>query len=124
MTVYWRCYPVGTVVVKPRPQWSLAAAVMGAVDGFTRGLAVDLAPTRVNCVSPGFVKTEVRLFHTLLRQCDRERISSTNSAAIQLWNNFSPEARQKMFDDAAESLLVKHVADADEIAEAYLFVMK
>jgi len=90
---------VGTVVVKPRPQWSLAAAVMGAVDGFTRGLAVDIAPTRVNCVSPGFVKTE-------------------------LWNNFSPEARQKMFDDAAESLLVRHVADADEIAEAYMFVMK
>ena len=50
---------LGTVVVKPRPQWSLAAAVMGAVDGFTRGLAVDLGPTRVNCISPGFVKTEV-----------------------------------------------------------------
>lgn len=68
MPVYWRFYPAGTVVVKPRPQWSLAAAVMGAVDGFTRGLAVDMAPTRVNCISPGFVKTEVRLFTK--RFCD------------------------------------------------------
>ena len=42
----------------------------------------------------------------------------------KLWNNFAPEVRQKMFDDAAESLLVKHVADPDEIAEAYMFVMK
>ena len=43
---------------------------------------------------------------------------------LKLWNNFAPEVRQKMFDDAAESLLVKHVADPDEIAEAYMFVMK
>lgn len=35
------------------------AAVTGAADALTRGLAVDLAPTRVNVVSPGVVKTEV-----------------------------------------------------------------
>lgn len=29
-----------------------------------------------------------------------------------------------MFNDSAKKLLVKHVADADEVAEAYLFVMK
>lgn len=51
---------VGSVVVKPRKSWSLAAGLMGAVDSLTRGLAVDLAPIRVNVVSPGLVKTEVR----------------------------------------------------------------
>lgn len=36
------------------------AGMMGAVEAATRGLAVDLAPLRVNVVSPGAVKTEVR----------------------------------------------------------------
>ena len=35
------------------------AGVIGSVDALTRGLAVDLAPIRVNVVCPGFVKTEV-----------------------------------------------------------------
>ncbi len=29
-----------------------------------------------------------------------------------------------MFEEASKSLLVKHVADGDEVAEAYLFCMK
>ena len=53
---------IGSVVVKPRKGWSLAAGMMGAVDSLTRGLAVDLAPIRVNVVSPGLVKTEVCSF--------------------------------------------------------------
>lgn len=40
------------------------AGVIGSVDSLTRGLAVDLAPIRVNVVCPGFVKTEVsRILH-------------------------------------------------------------
>ena len=53
---------VGSVVVKPRKGWSLVAGLMGAVDSLTRGLAMDLAPIRVNVISPGIVKTEVRRF--------------------------------------------------------------
>jgi len=89
----------GSVIRKPGKTWSIAAGVMGAVDGITRGLAVDLAPIRVNSVCPGFVKTE-------------------------LWRDFSVEQREQMFAAAAEKLLVKHVADPHEVAEAYLFVMK
>ncbi len=51
----------GTVVVKPGKSWSIAAGVAGAVDSLTRGLAVDLAPIRVNVISPGAIDTEVRL---------------------------------------------------------------
>lgn len=47
------------VLLRPRPGYSLGSAVLGAVDGFTRGLAVDMAPIRVNSVCPGAVKTEV-----------------------------------------------------------------
>lgn len=40
--------------------WSLIVGTIGAVDALTRGLAVDLAPLRVNVVCPGAVETEVR----------------------------------------------------------------
>ena len=53
-------------MVKPRPGWTLAAGMMGAVDSVTRGLAVDLAPIRVNVISPGYVRTEVRFDSLLL----------------------------------------------------------
>jgi len=89
----------GSVIKKPTKGWSIVAGVGSAVDGLARGLAVDLAPVRVNAIAPGFVITE-------------------------LWDPLPKEAREKAFADAAESLLVKHVAGPDEIAEAYLFVMK
>lgn len=34
------------------------------------------------------------------------------------------EAREGLFKSSAESLLVKHVGTPEEIAEAYLFLMK
>ena len=36
----------------------------------------------------------------------------------------APEVRNKIFEDSEKALLVQHVADPDEIAEAYLFLMK
>ena len=45
--------------MKPRPNWSLIVGSLGAVDALARGLAVDLAPIRVNVVCPGAVDTEV-----------------------------------------------------------------
>lgn len=91
---------LGSVVLKPRKTWSIAAGVMGAVESLTRGLAVDLAPIRVNSVCPGFVKTE-------------------------LWDAVaSKEQQAQMFATAGEQLLVKHVAEPHELAEAYLFLMK
>ena len=46
-------------MTKPSPKWSLIIGAAGAVDALARGLAVDLAPIRVNVVSPGSVDTEV-----------------------------------------------------------------
>ena len=38
---------------------ALLAGVGGSVDALTRGLAIDLAPVRVNAVAPGIVDTPV-----------------------------------------------------------------
>lgn len=57
-----RIEPSGAVVHKPMKGWTYTAAAAGAIDSVCRGLAVDLSPIRVNCVTPGVVKTEVRVF--------------------------------------------------------------
>jgi NAD(P)-dependent dehydrogenase (short-subunit alcohol dehydrogenase family) len=51
---------IGQSIKRPGKGWTLMASVAGAADAAARGLAVDLAPSRVNIVSPGFVATEVR----------------------------------------------------------------
>ncbi|KIJ47144.1 hypothetical protein M422DRAFT_249458 [Sphaerobolus stellatus SS14] len=70
----------------------MVAAIMGTVDSFARGLAVDLAPIRVNSV-----KTE-------------------------LWNDVPPEELEKLLAYTAKTLPVKHIVDSDEIAEAYIYL--
>ncbi|KAF7800310.1 hypothetical protein EIP86_011559 [Pleurotus ostreatoroseus] len=92
-------FTVGGFLLKPRPTWSLIVPALGAVDALTRSLAIELAPLRVNIVCPGAVDTEI-------------------------WDGFPKEAKDKMLAEVAEKLPVKHVAGPDEIAEAYLFLMK
>jgi len=48
----------GMLAHRPAKAAPLATAVGGAVEHLTRGLAVDLAPVRVNAVCPGIVLTE------------------------------------------------------------------
>ena len=45
--------------MKPPKNWGLLVGVVGSVDALARGLAVDLAPVRVNSICPGAVDTEV-----------------------------------------------------------------
>jgi NAD(P)-dependent dehydrogenase (short-subunit alcohol dehydrogenase family) len=44
---------------KPSAGWSVLAGWGAAIEGLSRGLAVDLKPIRVNCVAPGAVNTEL-----------------------------------------------------------------
>ncbi|KAF7800302.1 hypothetical protein EIP86_011551 [Pleurotus ostreatoroseus] len=90
-----RCF----LLHKPRAGASIVASVLGAVDAFTRALAVELAPIRVNVVCPGAVLTE-------------------------MWDAMPTEKKQVMLKDLAGKLPVRHVASPDEVAEAYLFLMK
>jgi NAD(P)-dependent dehydrogenase (short-subunit alcohol dehydrogenase family) len=84
---------------RPQSGWVIAASVCGTVDALTRALAVELAPIRVNAVSPGVVRTN-------------------------LWQNMNSAEREQLFESVAKRLPVGRVGEAHEIAQAYLFLMK
>lgn len=49
----------GVNSTKPGAGWGVLAGWGAAIEGLSRGLAVDLKPIRVNCVAPGAVNTEL-----------------------------------------------------------------
>ncbi|KAF2728476.1 NAD(P)-binding protein [Polyplosphaeria fusca] len=48
----------GSAHIRPPPGWSVVALISGGIEGLIKGLAVDLAPVRVNVVQPGAIDTE------------------------------------------------------------------
>lgn len=44
---------------RPHKGWVVAASVCGTIEALTRALALELAPIRVNAVSPGVVRTNL-----------------------------------------------------------------
>src|ERR1700722_10321089 len=89
----------GIAGMRPGKNWSVAASICGAMEGFVRALAVELAPIRVNCVIPGVVKTN-------------------------LWNSMTAADRNNLFQTIGDSLPVKHVGEAEDIALTFLYMMK
>jgi NAD(P)-dependent dehydrogenase (short-subunit alcohol dehydrogenase family) len=84
---------------RPHAGWAVAASITSAMEGLTRALAVELAPIRVNIVSPGVVKTP-------------------------LWAAMPEADREGLYRQMEQRLLVGHVGEAEEIAEAYLYLMR
>jgi NAD(P)-dependent dehydrogenase (short-subunit alcohol dehydrogenase family) len=89
----------GIAGARPHPGWTLGASICAAMEGLTRALAVELAPIRVNIVSPGVVKTP-------------------------LWSNMTEADRDALYRNVAAALPVGHIGEADEIAQAYLYLMR
>lgn len=89
----------GTANARPGKGWSVASSICGAVEGFVRAMAVELAPVRVNSVVPGVVKTN-------------------------LWGAMSEQDREGLYSSMGESYLVKRVGEANDIAQAHLYLMK
>ncbi|OKS84582.1 SDR family oxidoreductase [Mucilaginibacter polytrichastri] len=89
----------GSASKRPGAGWGLGASICAAMEGFTRAMAVELAPIRVNIVVPGLVKTS-------------------------LWANMTTEDQDGMFNYFSEKLPVKYVAGPDDIALTYLYLMK
>ncbi len=85
----------GMLAHRPMKGALLSTAFAGAAEHLTRGLAVDLSPIRVNCVCPGLVLTEL----------------TTG------W----PEEMLKRFTAAQP---IARGADPDEVAQAYLYLMR
>jgi NAD(P)-dependent dehydrogenase (short-subunit alcohol dehydrogenase family) len=72
--------------------------VCGAVEALARVLAVELAPVRVNAVSPGVVRSP-------------------------LWAEMPEMEREQMYEAMARSLPVGHVGEPAEIAHVFLYCM-
>jgi len=89
----------GAASRRPHPGFVIGASICAAMEAATRALAIELAPIRVNIVTPGFVETD-------------------------LWSNIPADARAQMFRDAAAKLPVGRVGTPDDIAEHYLGFMR
>ncbi len=50
----------GFLSIRPRPNSAIVGAANGAIESLARSLALELAPVRVNCVSPGIIDTPIR----------------------------------------------------------------
>jgi NAD(P)-dependent dehydrogenase (short-subunit alcohol dehydrogenase family) len=84
---------------RPHKGWVVAASVCGTIEALTRALAVELAPIRVNAVSPGVVRTN-------------------------LWQNMGAAERENLYESVGKSLPVGRVGEAYDIAQAYLFLIQ
>lgn len=89
----------GIAGARPLKGWTIAASICGAMVSLTRALAVELAPTRVNAVSPGVVRTA-------------------------LWDNLSEADRSAMYQQVGAALPVGRVGEASDIAESFLYLMR
>jgi NAD(P)-dependent dehydrogenase (short-subunit alcohol dehydrogenase family) len=52
----------GFLSIRPRPNSAIVSAANAAIESLTRALALELAPVRVNCVSPGIIRTPFQDF--------------------------------------------------------------
>ncbi len=93
-------YTITNGMLAHRPMKGLPIVTAGAcaVEGLALGLAVDLAPVRVNCVCPGLIETE-------------------------MWSAF-PEGYRERLTAMAQKQLVPRPGQPAEAAEAYLTCMR
>ncbi|MGF6847724.1 NAD(P)-dependent dehydrogenase (short-subunit alcohol dehydrogenase family) [Chitinophaga sp. W3I9] len=89
----------GIANLRPQQGWAAGACICGAMEGFTRMLAIELAPIRVNAVSPGIVKTA-------------------------LWAGMPEADREAMYQQAAGMLPAGRVGQPEDIAQTYLYLMQ
>jgi NAD(P)-dependent dehydrogenase (short-subunit alcohol dehydrogenase family) len=81
------------------PGTALLAAVNGAIEAAVRPLAVELAPRRVNAVSPGVIETG-------------------------WWDQVPEEAKQDAFRAFAERTLLKRNGEAEDVAHAVVALIE
>jgi len=88
----------GFLSERPSASAVLQGAINAALEALARGLALELAPVRVNAVSPGLIETP-------------------------LWNDLPEEKRKAMFESAAARLPARRVGQPADIANAVLFLL-
>jgi NAD(P)-dependent dehydrogenase (short-subunit alcohol dehydrogenase family) len=88
----------GFLSIRPRPAAAIVGATNGALESLARSLALELAPVRVNCVSPGIIDTPIRA-------------------------GMPEAARREMLAKAAAALPVGRVGVGEDIARQILTFM-
>jgi NAD(P)-dependent dehydrogenase (short-subunit alcohol dehydrogenase family) len=88
----------GVAAYRPAARGSVVAAVNAALEGLVRALAVELAPIRVNAVSPGWVDTEI-------------------------WSSIAGDRKDETLQAMAKRLPVGRVGRPEDIADALGFLI-
>lgn len=88
----------GVASSRPSPGGALIAAVNGAIDSLVLALALELAPVRVNALSPGWIDTP-------------------------FWDAFAGSAKAQRLEQHARRLPVGRVGATTDTAQAALFLM-
>lgn len=85
----------GASAIAAVPQASCLGAVNGAIEGMIKTLSVELAPRRVNAVSPGLTDTEA-------------------------WSRIPDDIREGMYAQSAASTPVGRIGQPEDVADAVL----
>jgi NAD(P)-dependent dehydrogenase (short-subunit alcohol dehydrogenase family) len=89
----------GMIAHRPRKGTPISTAMAGAIEHLTEGLAVDLAPIRVNAVCPAAIRTDV-------------------------WNSIPADQREARMAEMTRRQPVARIGEPEEVAEAYLYLMR
>lgn len=88
----------GVAAFKPAVGYLGVAATNGAADFVTRSLALELAPTRVNAISPGVIDTGA-------------------------WDSLGEDGKAAYFEHFVSHNPARRIGTVDDIADATLFAM-
>jgi len=88
----------GIAAYRPRPRGIAVAAINAALEGLVRAMAVELAPVRVNAVSPGWVRTSI-------------------------WRDVAGDDSERLLAEMAARLPVGRVGRPEDIADAIAFLL-
>jgi NAD(P)-dependent dehydrogenase (short-subunit alcohol dehydrogenase family) len=85
----------GFLSIRPRPNSAIVGAANGALESLARSLALELAPVRVNCVSPGIIDTPIR---AAMPEAARKEMLTKTAAAL-------PVGRVGLGEDIAQQIM-------------------
>jgi NAD(P)-dependent dehydrogenase (short-subunit alcohol dehydrogenase family) len=88
----------GGFAVRPRPGAAFVTVAFAAVEALARGLAVDLAPVRVNTIRPGLVDSD-------------------------MWNFLDDTGRAQLRERAARYMPARRIGTIEDIGHAAVFLM-
>jgi NAD(P)-dependent dehydrogenase (short-subunit alcohol dehydrogenase family) len=92
-------YTSGIAYCRPMARGAVVAAINGGLNSLAYALAVELAPVRVNAVSPGWVETPI-------------------------WERVAGDAKAGMLEAMANKLPAGRIGHTDDIADAICFLMR